>query len=47
MVLGSFSIQFPSNDEVTVTFGADTLFIPTGLFFTAPTTQLGAILFLS
>jgi hypothetical protein len=45
MVLGCFSIKFPSNNPVTVTFRANPLFIPTALFFAAPTFQLSGILF--
>ncbi len=46
-MLGCFSIQFPSNEYLTVTFRTNLLFIPTSLFCAAPTTQLSAILFIS
>ncbi len=45
MMFGCFSIQFPSNNPVTVTFRANPLFIPTALFFAAPTFQLSGKLF--
>ncbi len=46
-MLGCFSIQFPSNNAVSVTLRANQVFIPTFLFCAAPTTQLSAILFTS
>ncbi len=46
MVIGCFSIKFPTNDVVTVTFRTNPLFIPTGLVCTAPTIQIFSILFL-
>ncbi len=42
-MLGCFSIQFPSNEYLTVTCRANLLIIPTVLFCAAPTTQLSAI----
>jgi hypothetical protein len=44
MVIGCFSIKFPSNDVVTITFRTNPLFIPTVFVCTAPTFQLSAIL---
>ncbi len=42
-MLGCFSIQFPSNEYLTVTFRTNLLFIPTILFSAAPSLQLTAI----
>ena len=48
MMLGCFSIKFPTNDHVTVTFRAwaEPLFITTGLIFAAPTFKLSLILYI-
>jgi hypothetical protein len=47
MVIGCFSIKFPTNDVVTVTYRTNPLFIPTGFVCTAPTFHINSILFAS